>query len=88
MYLLIQAFPERPMSFVVTDDFGVDKDMNEMGRQQVMFTNFAHQVDKTISEYSITNVILYGPIDYTGKLRDYLNEDFPMVKVRTIIPGR
>ena len=88
MYLLIQAFPERPMSFVVTDDFGVDKDMNEVARQQVMFTNFAHTVDGTIHDYSIDNVVLYGPMDFTKKLADYVREDFPDVKVRTVNPGR
>ncbi len=87
MYLLIEAYPERPMCFVLTDDFGVDRPMEEMGRKQVMFTNFAHEVDKIVCEHGVSDIVLYGQRDYIGKLADYVREDFPAVNVRTV-PAR
>lgn len=84
MYLLIQAFPERPMTFVVTDNYGLDKDMKIASQQQVLFTNFAHTVDKVIAEEGISDVVLYGPKDFTQKLADYISEDFSEVNIRMV----
>ena len=89
MHLLIQAFPERPLTFVVMDKYGVNVDAKELDRQTVKFTNFAHDVNTSIAEWGIDHVIMYGPHDYATKLADYIKEENPQMEVKIVsVKGR
>jgi hypothetical protein len=82
--LLIHANPERPLTCVVMENYGVGvEDMKELHRFTCTLGNLPKHNRENVPKYGITDVVVYsGQYEFASKIVEYFNEDYPELDVR------
>ena len=88
-YMIVSAFPERAFEIAVSNDFNPLKNKADVTEKfTVMNDDLNDVIEKYASKNDFKEIIVYGPLNYTGAIRDrikqHVNGDIKVRRVKSV----